>query len=53
MFAKLLKHEWKSTCGMLGIFSACMLGLGLLGGLLIFLAINQSARERMERKFFF
>ena len=25
----------------------------LLGGLLIFLAINSSARERMERKFFF
>ena len=27
--------------------------LALLGGLLIFLAINSSARERMERKFFF
>lgn len=27
--------------------------LALLGGLLIFLAINSTARERMERKFFF
>ena len=30
-----------------------LIALSLLGGLLIFLAINKSARERMERKFFF
>lgn len=42
MFAKLLKHEWKSTGGMLGIFSACMLGLGLLGGLLMRFAMNSA-----------
>ncbi|MBQ8830168.1 MAG: hypothetical protein IJ017_01045 [Oscillospiraceae bacterium] len=30
-----------------------LIALGLLGGLLIFLAINGSAREKMERRFFF
>ena len=30
-----------------------LIGFALVGGLLIFLAINSSARERMERKFFF
>ena len=33
MFAKLLKHEWRSTQGMLGILSLIALGAGLLGGL--------------------
>ena len=42
MFAKLLKHEWKSTGGMLSIFSACILGLGLLGGLLLRFAMNSA-----------
>lgn len=30
-----------------------LIALAMLGGLLIFLAINSTARERMERKFFF
>lgn len=30
-----------------------LIGFALVGGLLIFLAINGSARERMERRFFF
>jgi uncharacterized membrane protein YsdA (DUF1294 family) len=33
MFAKLLKHEWKATWGILGMLSLCALG-GSLGGLL-------------------
>lgn len=33
MFAKLLKHEWRSTRGMLGILSLIALGASLLGGL--------------------
>ena len=32
MFAKLLKHEFKATAGMLGILCAACLGFGLLGG---------------------
>lgn len=33
MFAKLLKHEWRSTREMLGILSLISLGASLLGGL--------------------
>lgn len=33
MFAKLLKHEWRATRGMLGILSLIALGASLLGGL--------------------
>ena len=32
MFAKLLKHEFKATAGLLGILCAACLGCGLLGG---------------------
>lgn len=32
MFAKLLKHEFKATAGLLGILSAACLGCALLGG---------------------
>ena len=32
MFAKLLKHEFKATVGLLGILCAACLGCGLLGG---------------------
>jgi len=32
MFAKLLKHEWRATRGMLGILSLIALGASLLGG---------------------
>ena len=35
MFAKLLKHEWKDTAGLLGILSLCVLGAGVLGGFAI------------------
>ena len=33
MFAKLLKHEWRSTREMLGILCLISLGASLLGGL--------------------
>lgn len=32
MFAKLLKYEWKSSAGLLGILSLAALGVGLAGG---------------------
>lgn len=35
MFAKLLKHEWKANGGLLSILSACALGAGLLGALVL------------------
>jgi len=35
MFAKLLKHEWKSTAGILGIFSIAALGVGILGAVIL------------------
>jgi len=41
MFAKLLKHELRSTSGLLGILSACALGVGVLGGLLLRFVMNR------------
>ena len=35
MFAKLLKHEWKSTAGLLGILSLAALGLSVLGTVIL------------------
>lgn len=35
MFAKLLKHEWKSTAGLLGILSLAALGLSVLGAVIL------------------
>lgn len=32
MFTKLLKHEWRATCGMLGTLCLVCLGASLLGG---------------------
>ena len=32
MFSRLLKHEWRSSSGLLTILSLCALGVGLLGG---------------------
>ena len=48
MFSKLLKHEWKANAGLLGILSACALGAGLLGTLVMrgILYMN----ERMEQE---
>ena len=35
MFAKLLKHEWKSSSRILGILSLAALGVGILGAVLL------------------
>ena len=35
MFAKLLKHEWKATAGLLGIMSLAALGVGVAAGFII------------------
>ena len=35
MFSKLLKHEWRQSAGLLGILSACALGAGVLGTLVL------------------
>lgn len=46
MFAKLLKHELKSTGGMLGLLSLAALAAGVIGGLL--LRYNMNAPATME-----
>lgn len=35
MFSKLLKHDWKSNGGLLGLLSLCAIGAGVLGGLVL------------------
>lgn len=35
MFAKLLKHEWKASAGLLGILSLAALGIGVAGGFVL------------------
>lgn len=40
MFAKLLKHEFKSTAGMMGLLSLGALSLGLMGGLMLRYMVN-------------
>lgn len=35
MFAKLLKHEWKASWGLLGILSLAALGIGVLGAVVL------------------
>lgn len=35
MFAKLLKYEWKSCAGLLGVLSAAALGVGVLGAVIL------------------
>ena len=42
MFAKLLKHEWKATCGTLGAMSLGALGAGVLGAVLLRILTNAS-----------
>jgi hypothetical protein len=39
MFAKLLKHEWKATWGILGVLSLCALGAGVVGALMLRLLV--------------
>ena len=49
MFAKLLKHEFKATAGLLGILCAACLGCGLLGGGSIrYLAWAEEAGSRSD-----
>lgn len=40
MFAKLLKYEWRSNASTFWILSACALGVSILGGVLMNLAVN-------------
>ena len=40
MFAKLLKHEWKATWGILGMLSLCALGAGVVGAVMLRLLID-------------
>ena len=50
MFAKLLKHEWRSTCGMLGILIIVCLGASLLGGATTGYLTYASSHEVAESK---
>ena len=40
MFAKLLKHEWKATWGILDMLSLCALGAGVVGAVMLRLLID-------------
>ena len=40
MFAKLLKHEWKATWGILGMLTLCALGAGVVGAVMLRLLID-------------
>lgn len=40
MFAKLLKHEWKSTASLLGILSLGALGIGIMGTVVLRLLVT-------------
>lgn len=42
MFAKLLKYEWKSSRGILGILSLAALGVGVLGTLILHTLVKNS-----------
>lgn len=48
MFAKLLKHEWKATWGILGVLSLCALGASAVGALMIRLLQTQAGEEFFE-----
>ncbi len=48
MFAKLLKHEWRATRGMLGILCLIALGASLLGGLTSWYLFYASAHTDVE-----
>ncbi len=47
MFAKLLKHEWRASRGVLGVLTLCVMGMGLVGALLI-RGLNSFDYEAME-----
>lgn len=49
MFAKLLKHEWKATGKMLGIFSLAALGVGVIAAVVLRLIVNYSSNVADER----
>ena len=46
MFAKLLKHEWRATGGILGVLSLCALGAGAVGGLMLRLLVEAAENSR-------
>ena len=48
MFAKLLKHEWKSSSGILGILSLAALGVGVLGGVILRIITGMEMRQDAE-----
>ena len=48
MFAKLLKHEWKATWGILGVLSLCALGASVVGALMIRMLETQAGEEYFE-----
>lgn len=48
MFAKLLKHEWRSTRGSLGILCLVCLGASLLGGLTMRYLIGASEQQTLH-----
>ncbi len=47
MFAKLLKHEFKSNAGILGILTATLLGLGVVATLVLRILVNHG-EEMMD-----
>ncbi len=48
MFAKLLKHEWKSSSRILGILSLAALGVGVLGAIIIRIITGLEMRQDAE-----
>ena len=48
MFAKLLKHEWKATWGILGVLSLCALGASVVGALMIRMLETQAGEDYFE-----
>ena len=48
MFAKLLKHEWKATWGILGVLSLCALGAGAVGALMLRLLVSAADGKQVD-----
>lgn len=48
MFAKLLKHEMKSTAGSIGLLSLAALGLGILGGGMLRYIVNAAGDKGFQ-----
>ncbi len=51
MFAKLLKHEWKATRGVLGILTLCAIGVGVLELLAVWTLTGQSTGDMESNPF--